>query len=462
MRKFFLKSVSRELIIINIFSFMVLVIGIAVSVQIIISDKNNTQNFVNASNDTYVQVVRYVKSTDLQNNYYIDNLAKLNNVNIAVADMKGSVILKSNAVKDRYMDLDSIREYMVKDHTGKTVYELYDLNISGNKYVLVTWKASGTYYEIFKHVYIIAFPIVISLGIIYFWSYKKARYIKYICKGIVKISQENLDCELEKRGSDELEILAEEINRMSFNLKNMMDREKSLQRFKNELITNMSHDLRTPLTSLIGYLYLLNDKNTSVSVKDREIYSKKSLERAKKLKLLIDNLFQYSKLESGEIEPELYNVNIVEIMEQIIGEMSILAKKSGIKFVKKYDMADIKLKVDPCLISRAFQNILSNAVKYSVKNSSVCIDITSDKESTVVSFQNKPIQSLSDKQIGKIFERFYMGDKSRNSHENNSGLGLAIVKNIVKLHEGEVWAENKDNTFKIYVRLRNDLLSKLK
>jgi signal transduction histidine kinase len=69
---------------------------------------------------------------------------------------------------------------------------------------------------------------------------------------------------------------------------------------------------------------------------------------------------------------------------------------------------------------------------------------------------------LSDKQIGKIFERFYMGDKSRNSHENNSGLGLAIVKNIVKLHEGEVWAENKDNTFKIYVRLRNDLLSKLK
>ncbi|WP_446899289.1 HAMP domain-containing sensor histidine kinase [Clostridium sp. LBM24168] len=454
-RKFFLKSISRQLLIINIFSFMVLVIGIAVSVQIIIYDKNNTQNFLNASNDTYVQVVRYVKSTDIQNNYYINNLSKLNNVNIAIADMKGNVVLKSNTVKDKYMDLNFIRECMVKDHTGKTVYELYDLNISGNKYVLVTWKVSGTYYEIFKHVYIIAFPIVISLGIIYFWSYKKARYIKYICKCIVKISQQNLDCKLEKIGSDELRILAEEINRMSFNLKNMMNREKSLQRFKNELITNMSHDLRTPLTSLIGYLYLLNDENTSV--KDREIYSKKSLERAEKLKLLVDNLFQYSKLESGEVEPELCNVNIVEIMEQIIGEMSILAEKSGIEFVKKYDIPNLKLNVDPYLISRAFQNILTNAVKYSVKNSSVYVDITSDKENTAVSFQSKPIQNLSDEQIGKIFERFYMGDKSRNSHENNSGLGLAIVKNIVGLHKGEVWAENKNNTFIIYIKLRNNI-----
>ena len=82
-KEFFPKSISRELIMINMFSFIVLVIGITVSVQIIISDKSNTQNFINASNDTYVQVVRYVKSTDPQNNYYIDDLAKLNNVNIA-------------------------------------------------------------------------------------------------------------------------------------------------------------------------------------------------------------------------------------------------------------------------------------------------------------------------------------------------------------------------------------------
>ncbi|KAA8667197.1 HAMP domain-containing sensor histidine kinase [Clostridium sp. HV4-5-A1G] len=331
--------------------------------------------------------------------------------------------------------------------------EFFLKSVSRELFIIIIF--SFTVYEIFKHMHIIAFPIVISLGIIYFWSYKKAIYIKYICRSIVKISQENLNCKLEKRGSDELGILAEEINRMSLNLKNMMEREKSLQRFKNELMTNLSHDLRTPLTSLIGYLYLLNDKNTSV--KNREIYSKKSLERAEKLKLLIDNLFQYSKLESGEVKTELCNVNIVEIMEQIIGEMSILAEKSGIEFVKKYDMEDLKLNVDPYLISRAFQNILSNAVKYSVENSSVYVNITSDKKNTVVSFQNKPIQDLSDEQIGKIFERLYMGDKSRNSYENNSGLGLAIVKNIVKLHKGEVWAKNKDNTFIIYVKLRNDL-----
>ena len=446
-KEFFPKSISRELIMINMFSFIVLVIGITVSVQIIISDKSNTQNFINASNDTYVQVVRYVKSTDPQNNYYIDDLAKLNNVNIAVADLKGNVVLRSNGGKDSYMDLNS--------HTGKTVRELYDLNISGNKYVLVTWKVPGNYHKIFKHIFVIAFPIVISLGIIYFWSYRKVGYIKYICRGIVKISQENLDCKLEKRGSDELGILAEKINEMSFNLKNMIDREKSLQRFKNELITNMSHDLRTPLTSLIGYLYLLDDKSTSA--KDKKIYSEKSLERAEKLKLLIDNLFQYSKLESGEVKPEIHNVNIVEIIEQIIGEMSILADKSEIELVKKYNMAELKLDVDPYLMSRVFQNILSNAIKYSKKNSCVYIYITSDEENTEVSFENEPAQNLSNGQMKKIFERFYMGDKSRNSHENNSGLGLAIVENIVKLHRGEVWAENGDNSFIIYVKLRNNL-----
>ena len=300
----------------------------------------------------------------------------------------------------------------------------------------------------------IVIPIIISLGIIYLVSYRKTRYIKYICNGIVKISHEDLNYRLEKTGTDELGTLADEINNMSLNLNNMINREKSIQKSKDELITNISHDLRTPLTSLMGYLYLINDKN--VSIEDKEVYSKKSMERAEKLKVLIENLFEYSKLESGAINLEMCNVNIIEIIEQTIGELSIIASKSQISFVKKYSITKLNLNIDPYLISRVFQNILSNAIKYSVKNSEVYIDIAHDEDDVIISFENLSSRELSSEDMKKIFDRFYMGDKSRNSHKNNSGLGLAIVKNIVDLHGGEVWAEGNDNIFKMYIKLKNN------
>ncbi len=255
---------------------------------------------------------------------------------------------------------------------------------------------------------------------------------------------------MEKKGFDELGTLSDEINNMSLNLNNMINREKSIQKSKDELITNISHDLRTPLTSLMGYLYLINDKN--VSIEDKEVYSKKSMERAEKLKVLIENLFEYSKLESGAINLEICNVNIIEIIEQIIGELSIIASKSQISFVKRYSITKLNLNIDPYLISRVFQNILSNAIKYSVKNSEVYIDIVHNVNDTIISFQNLSSRELSSEDMNKIFDRFYMGDKSRNSHKNNSGLGLAIVKDIVDLHGGEVWAESTDNIFKMYIK----------
>lgn len=442
--------------IINVISFVILILGISATLNIIMNDTNNPQNIVNASNDIYANVNRYVQSTNPEVQSYINNLAQQDNLKIVIADTSGHIIFKSSEVEGNYVDLNNIKSLIL--HTtprpGDTVYQVYNLNISGIKYMLVTWKITGLYHNIFKYMSMLVIPIILSLGIVYLLSYRKTKYVKYICNGIVKISHENLNYRLEKRGYDELGTLADEINHMSLNLNNMISREQSVQKFKNDLITNISHDLRTPLTSLIGYLYLMNDKN--VSIEDKEVYGKKSIERAEKLKVLIENLFEYSKLESGQISPEICTVNIIEIIEQIIGELSIMAKKSQINFVKKYNISELNLKVDPYLMSRVFQNILSNAIKYSVKNSSVYIDIISNKNSTIISFENVSNNNLSSEDMDRIFERFYMGDKSRNSHKNNSGLGLAIVKNIVDLHDGEVWAKNNGNIFTICVKLKNE------
>ncbi|OAA94675.1 HAMP domain-containing sensor histidine kinase [Clostridium coskatii] len=455
-KKLAFKSISREFLIINILSFVILIIGITSALSVIMQDTNNPQNIENASNDIYVQVNRYVQSTNTEVQSYINNLADENNVNIAITDTKGCIIFKSSEVEGKYIDLNNIKNIILTTtpRDGDVVYQVYNINISGTKYILVTWKGTGMYHNIFRYTSMILIPIIISLAVVYLVSYRKTRYIKYICNGIVKISHEDLNYRLEKKGTDELGTLADEINSMSLNLNNMINREKSVQKFKDELITNISHDLRTPLASLMGYLYLINDKN--VSIEDKEVYSKKSMERAEKLKVLIENLFEYSKLESGAISLEICNVNIIEIIEQIIGELSIIASKSQISFVKKYSITKLNLNIDPYLISRVFQNILSNAIKYSVKNSEVYIDIVHNVNDTIISFQNLSSRELSSEDMNKIFDRFYMGDKSRNSHKNNSGLGLAIVKNIVDLHGGEVWAEENDNIFKMYIKLKNN------
>lgn len=457
-KKFAFKSISREFLIINILSFVILILGISSALTVIMQDTNNPQNIVNASNDIYAQVNRYVQSTNPEVQNYINNLAKQDNVNIAITDTNGNIIFKSDKVEGKHIDLNNIKNVILNTtpKQGDIVYQIYNLNISSTKYILVTWKVTGMHHNIFRYTLMIIIPIIISLGVVYLLSYKKTKYIKYICNGIVKIAHEDLNYKLEKKGFDELGILADEINNMSLNLNNMINREKSIQKFKNELITNISHDLRTPLTSLIGYLYLINDKK--VSLEDKEVYSKKSMERAEKLKVLIENLFEYSKLESGEINLKICNVNIIEIIEQIIGELSIIAGKYQINFVKKYNITKLNLNVDPYLISRVFQNILSNAIKYSIKNSNVYVDIMRYEDNIVISFENLSSNELSCEHMKRIFDRFYIGDKSRNSHKNNSGLGLAIVKNIVDLHSGEVWAKNNGDVFTIYIKLKNNLM----
>lgn len=268
------------------------------------------------------------------------------------------------------------------------------------------------------------------------------------------ISEGNLDCKIKIQGYDELAILSKEINNMSANLKNKIEEEKAAERLKSELITNISHDLRTPLTALIGYIQLVADDKTSFE--DKSKYAKISLEKSKKLKGLIDDLFEYSKLESGGIKLEKVKVNIVEIIEQTIGELSIQAKERYIGFNKNFENSKIELLVDPNKISRVFENVMGNAIKYSVEGSNVNINLYENDENVIISFENV-VDSILEEDLEKIFNRFYRTDESRNSEVSGSGLGLAIAKSIVDLHEGRIWAENKEDKFIIKIELNKFL-----
>lgn len=291
------------------------------------------------------------------------------------------------------------------------------------------------------------------LLLIYLTVRRKAEYIKNICAGIKIISEGNLNYRIGIKGYDELAILAKEINNMSLKLKNKIEEEKAAERLKNELITNVSHDLRTPLTSLIGYIQLA--VNDNISSEDKDKYIKISLEKSKKLKSLIDDLFEYSKLESGGIKLEKARVNIVEIIEQSIGELSIQAKERDIKFNKNFKDSKLELTADPNKIARVFENIIENAIKYSVKGSNVNINLKKINESVIISFENI-VDNITEEDIEKVFNRFYRMDESRNSRTTGSGLGLAIAKSIVELHKGRIWAQSENGKFIINIEFNRN------
>ena len=293
------------------------------------------------------------------------------------------------------------------------------------------------------------------LIIIYLLVRRKADYIVNICNGIKVISEGNLEYRIKIKGHDELALLSKEINNMSQKLQNKIEEERAAERLKTELITNVSHDLRTPLTSLIGYMQLA--ANDNISPEDKDKYAKISLEKSKKLKALIDDLFDYSKLESGGIKLEKAKVNIIEIIEQSIGELSIQAKERNIGFNKNFKNTKVDLLIDPGKIARVFENIIGNAVKYSVEGKEVNINLYENDEKLIISFENI-VDNFSEENIEKVFNRFYRTDESRNSETSGSGLGLAIAKSIIELHEGIILAKGEENKFIINIELNKNNL----
>lgn len=456
-KKVLFGSITRELLLVNIMSFALVVIGVIIAIGMLYANsdiKDTPDKMIAESNSLYVEVGRYVTRGDEGSNNYLKQLGKQYGFNAAVTDSKGNIILKTVNVNTDKIDVEMVQQILQGKPYGHndTFYQMYNVKLENKDAKLFVWKSPqlnqiANMNEIILLVGIL--PVIIVVLLIYILTRRKAKYIKDICRGIETISLGNLDYRIDKKGVDELSVLSDKINSMSIDLKNMMEDERKAERLKSELITNVSHDLRTPLTSLIAYLQLADDDKTSL--RDKEKFTEIALQKSNKLKKLIDDLFEYSKLESGSIKLGKEEINIVEIIEQSIGELSILAKKRNITFHKSFSNS-IFLKVDPNKIGRVFENVISNAVKYSVEGGIVNIDISQKDDGVIICFENI-IDEAFEENAEKLFDRFYRTDEARNSEQGGSGLGLAIAKNIIELHGGIIWAEIEQKIFKMNIRL---------
>ncbi|HFJ9466286.1 HAMP domain-containing sensor histidine kinase [Bacillus thuringiensis] len=270
---------------------------------------------------------------------------------------------------------------------------------------------------------------------------KKIVYLKLISDNVNDIANGKLGLTIGIKGKDELTQLAQNINYMSKELEHTFEQERLLERTKNELITNVSHDLRTPLTSIIGYIDLLKRGQYNSNAQLQE-YLETTYSKSQRLKYLIDELFEYTRLSGIDAKLNLNEVDLSGLLEQIVGEYIPIFEKESLIVQKSITQETIPIFIDVEKMVRVYENLFMNVIKYSMKPSelSVCLELIGNK--VILRVSNK-VEKPPVSDPNKLFERFFRGDKARKDDQGN-GLGLAISKRIVELHNGNIHAKYKD------------------
>lgn len=243
----------------------------------------------------------------------------------------------------------------------------------------------------------------------------------------------------------ELPIELEDVQRQMNFLKRESEKNERLAREneqkKDELIVYLAHDIKTPLTSMIGYLSIL-DEISDMPKKQQRKYTKIALDKAYRLEELINELFDIARFNSEKIILEKEELNLNLMMEQIIDDFYPLLQDMHKEIIFNKDK-EIKIIGDPDKLSRVFTNLIKNAINYSKDGSAVIVNILKKADKVVIEVINEG-KKISQDKLAKIFEKFYRLDTARNSKTGGSGLGLAIAKEIVLLHEGNIYVKSDE------------------
>lgn len=260
-----------------------------------------------------------------------------------------------------------------------------------------------------------------------------------------EIAKGNLDVEI----TEDLGLFSpfkQEIQKIQTGFKKAVDEEVKSQRMKTDLITNVSHDLKTPLTAIITYVNLLKDEKDEEKQKDYiEVLERKSM----RLKVLIEDLFEVSKASSKNVTLHIVDVDVVNLFKQVKLELEDKIAGADLDFRCMYPEEKVVASLDSQKTYRVFENLLVNIIKYAMPHTRVYIEITREDKEAVIRMKNVSAAEL-DFNTDEITERFVRGDTSRNTE--GSGLGLAIAKSFVELQKGKFKIETEADLFKVEVR----------
>ena len=298
---------------------------------------------------------------------------------------------------------------------------------------------------------------VIVFGIVlYLLQRHSINYITKLSGAMNEIAAGHLDTRVEVRGDDEFSEMAEDLNGMAEDLQKLLIFEREAEKSKSDLITNIAHDLKTPLTSIIGYLELLTGANSDkLNDGQRKKYLQIAYNKSIRLEKLISDLFDFTKLSYGKITMKVSYVDIVKLLGQLLEESYPAFAEKGLSYELKSNVQFLEIAADGTLLARLFENLIGNAIKYGSDGKKVIVKINAEPVSDIV--EVKVINYgfvIDEKDLPYIFDKFYRADRARSTQTGGTGLGLAIVKDIVNMHGGSVYAESGLSGTVFTVRLK--------
>lgn len=297
------------------------------------------------------------------------------------------------------------------------------------------------------NLFIAIMTLILTIGGFAYYVLKKLSYLNYIMDGAQRIKDGDIHYKIDTVGEDNFTTLADNINNIRDGLDKAIDNQLRSERMKSELITNVSHDLKTPLTSIINYVELIK-KEDDITPEYLKDYINVLDSKSKRLKVLIEDLFEASKASSGNIELNMEKIDITQLLRQSIGEME--EKLSEAKLNLKINVPEEKtyIRADGRRLYRVLENLLGNISKYSLPNTRVYIDIIEEDGKVKLTMKNISSYELNF-DPDEIMERFKRADDSRNTE--GSGLGLAIARDLVNLQGGTFSIDIDGDLFKSIV-----------
>lgn len=278
--------------------------------------------------------------------------------------------------------------------------------------------------------------------------------LRHVISELHYIANGHFDHRINFRVRPELQRVVDSINSLVDSTVNSINEERAIEKSKDELITNVSHDIRTPLTSIIGYLGLLK---TGVSSKeDQPKYVDIVYTKAEQMKSLADDLFEYTTLKSTSTKLNLNELHIYSMLEQVAAGFELEAEKKGIDIEIEARPKNLTIQADAEKLVRVYNNLISNAFKYGTGATKIKLVANLVNKSEVelrVENNGEPIPVSAQK---KIFDRFYRVETSRNTKTGGTGLGLSITKSVVDLHHGTIRCQSDENWTSFIIRLPLD------
>jgi signal transduction histidine kinase len=283
---------------------------------------------------------------------------------------------------------------------------------------------------------------VLDIAFLYWRLIRRYRQmqLRHIISELHYIAEGNYDHRIPFELRGDLNRVVSSINGLVDSTVAAIEEERKIEKSKDELITNVSHDIRTPLTSIIGYLGLIEDRQYH-SEEDLLKYTHTAYVKAKQMKSLVDDLFEYTKVRQPSVPVNLIKFDMVQLVEQLAADFELEASKKGIEVQTVARPAQIIMDGDTEKLVRVFNNLLTNALKYGKGATKIVMEVEKVGTEVVITVKNNG-KMIPKRALDSLFDRFYRVEESRSQETGGTGLGLAIAQSIVALHGGYIYAKS--------------------